>query len=404
MKFGLMTLDDVDVKGKKVLIRFDLNSTVTVDDPVIKDTLRLDQIKPTLEDLKEAAVIILAHQGREGKKDFTSLKPHADVLKKWYGDRFKFVDDTIGEKAVNAIKNLRPGEILLLENVRFLEEEMRKGTPEELSKTKFVQTLAPLVDIYVNDAYGAAHRGQTSLVGFTPVLPSYAGRILEREIEIMEKILGNPDKPIIYCIGGAKVETKFKVLKNLLENKKADKILVCGLLQNIILAGAGVDIHDINKKPIKNFDEYISTAKEIYDKYKANLVLPIDLAINENNVRINYDIDNLPTDFASCDIGFKTVDKFVSIIKEAGTIVANGPAGIFENPLFAYGSRIILETMAESKAFSIVGGGEMGGFANKLNLNMNYISTGGGAMLAYLTGKKLPVIAALEKAAERMKS
>ena len=175
-----------------MLIRFDLNSTVTIEDPVIKDTLRLDQIKPTLEDLKEAAVVILAHQGRKGKKDFTSLKPHGEVLKERYGDRFKFVDDTIGEKAVNAIKELKPGEILLLENVRFLEEEMQKGTPEELSQTKFVQTLAPLFDIYIADAYGAAHRGQTSLVGFMPVLPSVAGRILEREIDVMEQILGSP--------------------------------------------------------------------------------------------------------------------------------------------------------------------------------------------------------------------
>ena len=404
MKYELMTLDDVDVKGKKVLIRFDLNSTVTIDDPVIKDTLRLDEIKETLDDLKEAAVIILAHQGRKGKKDFTSLRPHADILEKMYGTRFKFVDDTIGEKAVNAIKQLKPGDILLLENVRFLEEETQKGTPEELSKTKFVQTLAPLVDIFVNDAYGAAHRGQTSLVGFTPVLPSYIGRILEQEIEVMEKILTKPDKPMIYVIGGAKVETKFKVLKNLLENNKADKILVCGLLQNIMLAGAGVEIQDINKKPIKGFDDYIATAKEIYDKYKDKLVLPVDLAINKNNERIEVELGNIPTDFPSNDIGHKTVEKFLSIIKEAGTIAANGPAGVFENPNFAFGSKEILHAMADSKAYSIVGGGEMGGYANTLKLDMNFISTGGGAMLEYLTGKKLPVIAALEKAAQRMQS
>jgi phosphoglycerate kinase len=404
MKFCLMTLDDVDVKGKKVLIRFDLNSTVTIDDPVIKDTLRLDQIKPTMDDLKEAAVIILAHQGRKGKKDFTSLEPHGNVLKERYGDRFKFMDDTIGDKAVQAIKDLKPGEILLLENVRFLEEEMQKGTPEELSKTQFVQTLAPLVDLYVNDAYGAAHRGQTSLVGFTPVLPSYIGRILEREIDVMEKILTAPEKPMVYAIGGAKVETKFKVLKNLLENKKADKILVCGLLQNIMLAGAGVNIKEVNKKPIKNFDEYVSTAKEIYDKFKDKLVLPVDLALNVNGERKEVGLDALSEEYPSNDIGHKTAEKFVSIIKEAGTIAANGPAGVFENPDFAYGSKEILHAMADSKAYSIVGGGEMGGYANTLKLDMSHISTGGGAMLEYLTGKKLPVIAAMEKAAARMKS
>ncbi len=404
MKHGLMTIDDVDVKGKKVLIRFDLNSTVTLDDPVIKDTLRIDLIKPTLDSLKDAAVIILAHQGRKGKKDFTSLQPHANVLKERYGDRFKFVDDTVGEKAVNAIKDLKPGEILLLENVRFLEEETQKGTPEELSKTKFVTTLAPLVDIYINDAYGAAHRSQTSLVGFTPVLPSLAGRILEREIDVMEKILTKPEKPMVYVIGGAKVETKFKVLKNLLDNNKADKILVCGLLQNIMLAGAGVDIKAINKKPIKGFDDYVSTAKEIYDKYKDKLVLPEDLALNKDNARVEVDINEIPADYPSNDIGTKTAAKFVDVIKQAGTVAANGPAGVFENEPFAYGSKEILHAMADSKAYSIVGGGEMGGYANTLKLDMGHVSTGGGAMLAYLTGKKLPVIAALEKAAQRVKS
>jgi phosphoglycerate kinase len=220
----------------------------------------------------------------------------------------------------------------------------------------------------------------------------------------MEKILTAPEKPMVYAIGGAKVETKFKVLKNLLENKKADKILVCGLLQNIMLAGAGVDIKEVNKKPIKNFDEYISTAKEIYDKFKDKLVLPVDLALNVNGERKEVGLDALSEEYPSNDIGHKTAEKFVSIIKEAGTIAANGPAGVFENPDFAYGSKEILHAMADSKAYSIVGGGEMGGYANTLKLDMSHISTGGGAMLEYLTGKKLPVIAAMEKAAARMKS
>jgi len=405
MKFGIMTLDDADIKGKKVLIRFDINSTVTRKDPVIKDTLRMDEIKPTLDDLKEAAVVIMAHQGRAGDKDFTSLRPHAEILKKIYGNRFKFVEDTIGEAAVNAIKNLKPGEILLLENVRYLsEEDMKKKTPEDLSKTIFVERLAPLFDIFVNDAYGAAHRGQTSLVGFIPVLPSYMGRILEREMEVMERILTKPDKPMIYVIGGAKVETKFLVLKNLLENNKADKILVCGLLQNIMLAGAGIEINEINKKPIKGFNDYVSTAKEIYDKFKDKIELPVDLAINVNNERKEVGLDALPSDYPSNDIGHKTVEKYLKIIKEAGTVAANGPAGVFENPNFAYGSEALLRAMADSKAYSIVGGGEMGGYANTLKLKMDFISTGGGAMLEYLTGAKLPVIAALEAAAKRMKS
>jgi phosphoglycerate kinase len=179
---------------------------------------------------------------------------------------------------------------------------------------------------------------------------------------------------------------------------------VCGLLQNILLAGAGIDIKEINKKPIKGFDTYVSTAKEIYDKFKDKIELPVDLAINVNNERKEVGLDALPADAPSNDIGHKTVEKYVKIIKEAGTVAANGPAGVFENSNFAYGSEALLRAMADAKAYSIVGGGEMGGYANTLKLKMNFISTGGGAMLEYLTGAKLPVIAALEAAAKRMKS
>ncbi|MHA1309411.1 MAG: phosphoglycerate kinase [Candidatus Helarchaeota archaeon] len=404
MKYGINTLDDFDVKGKKVLVRADINSTITRKENKLMNLLRIKELKNTLDDLKEAAVVLIAHQGRPGGKDYTSLAPHAEAMKKLYGDQVHFVDDLFGTKARAAIKELKPGEILVLENVRFYAEEVNlKNDIDKMADSHFVQNLAPLFDLYVNDAYGAAHRSSPSLIGFTKVIPSCMGRILEKEVEIMEeKILGNPKKPVIFVIGGAKVETKFKVMKNLLENNKADLILIGGLLQNIMLAAAGIDIGEINKKPIKNFDDYISTAKEIYQKYKDKLKLPIDLSLNDNGKRKDVPVEEISKyGLPSNDIGEKTAEEYVKIIKEAGTVVANGPPGVFEQPPFNLGSKMVLEAMGESNAFTTVGGGEMGGYCQDLKIPINFISTGGGAMLDYLTGKKLPVIAALEEASKK---
>ncbi|MHA1378191.1 MAG: phosphoglycerate kinase [Candidatus Helarchaeota archaeon] len=403
MKYGIKTIDDFDIKGKKILVRVDINSSINRKDNILMNTLRIEELKPTLDALKDAAVVLLAHQGRAGKKDFTSLKPHAEAMKKLYGNKVKFIDCVYGSAATNAIKNLKTGEILLLENVRFMSEETMKGTSEELAESHFVKNLSPLFDIFICDAWGAAHRGQTSLVGFTKVLPSGMGKVFEQELDVMDKITGNPQRPVIYAIGGAKVETKFKVLKNLLDNKKADKILVCGLLQNILLQGAGIEIGAINKKPIKGFDDYVPTAREIMTKYKDFIVLPTDLALNVNKNRKEVPVSELKNnpDYPSNDIGKETAKMYADILQTAGTIVSNGPAGVFEVPPFDYGSKTILEAMgANKKAFTVVGGGEMGGLAQDLNLGIDFISTGGGAMLAYLTGKKLPVIEALKEAAK----
>ena len=403
MKYGMKTIDDFDVKGKKVLVRVDINSTITRKDNKLMNLLRIEELKVTLDALKGAAVAIMAHQGRPGGKDYTSLAPHAEAMKKLYGDRVKFVDDLFGSKAKEAIKVLKPGEVLVLENVRFYAEEVELKDDIDCANSHMVEELAPLFDIYLNDAYGAAHRSSPSLIGFTKKLPSGAGKILEREVTMMEEnILGSAAKPVVFVIGGAKVDTKFKVLKNLLDNNKADKILVCGLLQNIMLAGAGIEIGAINKKPIKNFDEYVKTAKEIYDKYKDKLELPVDLALNSNGKRIEVGINDLlkhPNE-PSNDIGSKTIEKYKEIIKSAGTVAANGPPGVFEVEPFHLGSKELLEAMPSAK-FSAVGGGEMGGYCQDLGIKIDFISTGGGAMLDYLTGKKLPVIKALEEAASK---
>lgn len=403
MKYGIKTIEDFNVDGKKVLVRVDINSTIDRKDNKLMNLLRIDELGATLNALKSAAVVIIAHQGRPGKKDYTSLKPHAEAMNQKYGN-VKFVDDLYGEKAINAIKDLKTGEKLVLENVRFFAEEVKIKEPEKAAKTHFVAKLAPLFDLYVGDAYGAAHRSSPSLVGFPEVLPSCMGKILEKEIDLMEeKIFNATEHPVVFLIGGAKVETKFKVLKNLLENNKADQVLVCGLLQNIMLAGAGIDIGAVNKKPIKGFDDYVPTAKEIMSKYGDKILLPDDLALNDNGQRREVTTQELLANpnSPSNDIGQKTIDKYAPIIKEAAIVVANGPPGVFEIPPFDMGSNALLKAMAEGKAYAVVGGGEMGGLAKDLGLNIDFISTGGGAMLEYLTGKELPVIASLRKAAQK---
>ncbi|MBD3227844.1 MAG: phosphoglycerate kinase [Candidatus Lokiarchaeota archaeon] len=403
MKYGIKTLDDFDLKGKKILIRVDINSTIMRKENKLMNLLRIKELEDTLNELTEAAVVIIAHQGRPGRKDFTSLAPHAEAMKELYGDRVKFVDDLFGSKAIKAIKELKTGEVLVLENVRFYSEEIKLTEDiDKMANSHIVKNLAPHFDLYVNDAYGAAHRSSPSLLGFTKVLPSCMGKILEKEINTMEEnIFGNPKKPVVFSIGGAKVKTKFNVMKNLLENDKADLILVSGLLQNIMLAGAGINIGEINKKPIKNFDEYVGTAKEIYEKYKDKIKLPTDLALNDDGDRKNVSVNELNENKEpSNDIGKDTINEYTKLIKEAGTVVANGPPGVFENPPFNLGTKKILESMGESSAFTAVGGGEMGGYCQDLKIPIDFISTGGGAMLDYLTGKKLPVIEALENASK----
>jgi phosphoglycerate kinase len=403
-----LTIDDFDLKNKTVLVRVDFNSPL---DPKTKQIINDKRIRAhaetTIKDLvkKGARTVILAHQGRPGDADFIALDQHAKLLGKALNMHVQYVDDVVGEQAQNAIKALKSGEVLVLGNVRNLPYEQTKGTPEEHSKTEFVQNLAPLVDVFINDAFAAAHRAHVSMVGFTAVLPSAAGRIMERELKALGKVLESPEKPSVFVIGGAKGDDSLDISNYVLKNKIADYVLTGGVIGHIFLVATGVDLGKANMDFLekKELMDLVPGIKELMKQYPGAIVVPIDLAMEVNKQRKEITVDELPTDNPIFDIGTRTAKKFAAIILKAKTIVVSGPVGVFENPEFKKGSQIVLEAVAESEGYSLVGGGHTVAAVEKLGLakKMSYVSTAGGALIEFLMGKQLPGVVALEKAASR---
>ncbi len=404
----ILTIDDFDFKGKTALVRVDFNSPI---DPETKKVLDNARIKAhgesTIKELsmKGAKVVILAHQGRPGDPDFTSLKEHATILGKILDKPVQYVDDLFGEKAQKAIKKLRNGEILVLDNVRNFADEQKKGTPEEHAKTELVRKLAPLVNVFVNDAFAAAHRSHVSIVGFTTVLPSVAGRIMEREVKALSKVLHNPEKPCVYVLGGAKADDALKISQYVLNNKIADHVLTGGVVGNLFLVAKGIDLSGPNAEFLKKKElvQFVPGIEELMRAYPTSIEVPLDLAMEADGKRIEILVSKLPTKYPLCDIGSETVKKYSGIIKGAKSIVVSGPMGVFENKQFIYGTARVLEAIASSRAFSLVGGGHSIAAVEKLGLSkkMSYISTAGGALIEFLMGEQLPGIVALEKAASR---
>ena len=403
-----LTIDDFDINNKTILVRVDFNSPL---DPKTKKIINDKRIRAhacsTIEDLvkKGAKTVILAHQGRPGSADFISLEQHSKLLGIALNMTVKFVDDVLGKSAQNAIKTLKSGEVLILGNVRGLPYEQSKGTPEEHSKTEFVQNIAPLADIFINDAFAAAHRAHASMVGFTAVLPSAAGRIMERELKALGKVLESPEKPSVFMIGGAKGDDSLDISNYVLSNKIADNVLAGGVIGHIFLVAQGVDLGESNMKFLEKQElmGLVPGIKELMNKYPGAIVVPVDLAMDADQKRKEINVDSLPTDNNIFDIGTKTANKFGDLIRNAKTIVVSGPVGVFENPEFKKGSEIVLNAVADSEGFSLVGGGHTVAAVEKLGLadKMSYVSTAGGALIEFLMGKQLPGVVALEKAAAR---
>jgi phosphoglycerate kinase len=403
-----LTMDDFDFKNKTALVRVDFNSNI---DPQTKKILEAPRIRShgetTIKELvqKGAKVVILAHQGRPGDPDFAPLKQHAEILSKVLDKPVKYVDDLFGEKAQQAIKQLKSGEVLVLENVRTYPDELKKGTPEEHAKSQFVRKLVPLADVFVSDAFAAAHRAQISIVGFTAVLPSVAGRIMERELKALTKAVENPEKPCIYILGGAKADDALKISQYVLSNNIADHMLTGGVVGHLFLAAKAIDLGKPNMEFLqkKELMSFIPGIKALIQENPKRIETPTDVAVEVGKKRNEISVKQLPTEYPIFDIGADTIERYGKIIKNARSIVFSGPLGVFENDEFVTGTKKILEAIAASKAYSLVGGGdtvsavEKFGFAKK----MSYISTAGGALIEFLMGEKLPGVVALEKAAAR---
>jgi len=400
------TLDDFDVKNKFVLVRVDINSEINPETKNVASDVRIRvHAERTIRELsdKGAKVVVLAHQGRRGDPDFTSLEQHATIISKILNKPVNFVDDVFGEKAKNAIKDLQSGQILLLDNVRSFSNETKEGTPIQHSSTELVQNLAPLMDLFVNDAFAAAHRAHVSIVGFTAVLPSAAGRVMERELVSLSKAVGEAAHPCVYIVGGAKSDDALDISKHVLTKGIADYILTGGVTAQLFLTAQGYDLGKPNMSLInqKDFAKFIPGIKELLKKYPGKIIVPQDLAITVDGVRKEINISDLPTEYPIFDIGTKAIEDYSKIVALAKSIEISGPMGVYEKPEFAIGTSKVFQAVADNtNAFSLAGGGHTISSIHKFGLSkkISYVSTAGGALVEFLMGKKLPGVAALETA------
>lgn len=392
------TLKDLDVKGKKVLVRVDFNVPLSKENKgEIADDTRIKAALPTIDYLLEndAKVILMSHLGRpkgESNPEFV-LKPVADWLVNHYGEKFHFIPspEVVDEKVKEDVANLKEGEVALLENTRFVAGETKNDE-------EFAKKLASLADLYVNDAFGTSHRAHASNVGVANILPSAVGFLIEKEIDVMGKALEDPEHPFVSILGGAKVSDKIGVIENLIT--KVDTIIIGGGMAYTFLKAQG---KEIGKSLLE--EDKMDLSLELLDRAKENgveILLPEDVVIADeiaSGVETEIvDIDHIPADKEALDIGPKSAEKFADKIKDAKTVVWNGPMGVFEVKEFSNGTIKIAQALAEADATTIVGGGdsalaiEMSGLKDKIT----HVSTGGGASLEFLEGKDLPGITAIE--------
>lgn len=407
MSLDFYTIDDLKIKDKTVLVRVDVNSPVDPKSGLLLDDTRIKLHAETIGELRDkgAKTVLLAHQSRPGKADFATLKHHAEALSEILGKPVKYVDDIFGSNARNSISKLKSGEILVLENVRFYSEEILKRDPELQAETHLVKKLTPLVDYYINDAFAAAHRSQPSLVGFALELPSAAGRVMERELKILYNAVYNAERPCVYVLGGVKVDDSITIAENVLRKGSADYILTTGLVANIFLWGAGVNIKQANKDFIKKKDycDWVLKARKLLKEFNGKILYPKDVAIPVDNKRKEFSVKEIP-DKSIYDIGSDTINEYAKIIRGAGTLFANGPAGVFEEEGFSIGTEDILNAIASSPGLSIIGGGHLAAVANQMGLSgIDHISSGGGASISLLAGEELPVVEVLKQAKDRFK-
>ena len=399
-----LTIDDFDIDDATILVRVDLNSPMDPDGNILDD-MRIRSHLVTLKDLENAKVVLLAHQSRPGKNDFTTMRAHALRMSAYLGREVRYVDDIFGSHARSSISSMKKGDVILLENVRFYSEEMLKRTASEHAQTHMVQQLSPLFDIFLNDAFAVSHRAQLSILGFTETLPSGAGRVMEKEIISLDRGVKEGGSPCIFVLGGAKVDDSLKVAENVLSNSNADRVLLTGIVGNVMLAASGVDIGKINMDFIESqgYLDLIEQGKGLIEKYDGKIGLPVDVALNDNGTRIEVPVNELSkNDLPVNDIGLETIVAFTKEIKNAKTVVLNGPAGVSEIDEFALGTHEIIRSAAKSE-FSIIGGGHIS--AEVINMGLenqfSHLSTGGGACIDYLAGEKLPGIEALKYVATR---
>jgi len=401
------TLDDFEFQDRTVLLRVDINCPLDRETLRIINDARIRRISQTVSELlsRGARLVVLAHQSRRGKWDFTSLEQHAQHLSRYVGREVLFVDDVLGERALEAVRSLRSGEVLMLDNVRLLECETEKRPMEEHAESELVRTLAPLADCFICDAFGAAHRSQCSLVGFQGALPSGAGRLMAKELFTLKKIFDSPRRPSVFIIGGAKFGEAVEMVDNVLRRGKADTVLLTGLAGNAFLRARGVRLGEASEDALKEelSEDNLAAARQALRDHGPHLILPLDVAVERDGARQEMLVGDLPCEEQIIDIGSRSMEKYARVISAAGTSFMSGPAGCYERPGFEKGSKGLMLAMIDGHGRSVVGGGHTVGAAEMFDLSdqFSYVSTAGGALETFLLGKPLPVVEALKHAHRR---
>jgi phosphoglycerate kinase len=394
------TLDDIG-SGKRVLVRLDLNSPV--EDGIVKDNRRFARHARTVRELVEAGhrVVVVAHQGRPGRDSFVSLDQHADLLAEYVESPVAFVDDVYGDRAVDAIRSLGAGEVLMLENVRMCDDELPEKSPEEHADSEFVRTLAPEFDCYVDDAYSVAHRSHASIVGFPLVLPAYAGRVMAAEYEANSSIANREfDGPVTMVLGGAKATDVIDVMSAL--DDEIDHYLLGGIVGELFLRAAGYDVgFDVGDGELYDhqWENNEKRIRELLDARGDRIMLPLDLAYEDaDEERAEIDVDDVAKTQPLLDVGSATVERYGGVVADSAAVFVKGALGVFEDERFAHGTVGLLETIATTDCFSVIGGGDTSRAIELYGLQEEYfshVSIAGGAYVRALTGQSLPGVEVL---------
>ncbi|HKZ99050.1 MAG TPA: phosphoglycerate kinase [Thermoplasmata archaeon] len=409
MARDFFTMDDFDLAGRTVLVRVDINSPIDPATGRLLSDARIREHAATLWDLRDAKVAVLAHQSRPGKDDFTALEVHADHLSSILGIPVRYVDSLYGRHAIEAVRGLKEGEVVLLENTRFYAEEeaLADAKVEKMARSHMVQRLAPLADAFVLDAFAAAHRAQPSLVGFSEVLPTLAGRVMERELVNVTRALESQERPKIAIFGGIKVDDSLDIAEHMLDRGIVDRVLTTGGVAHLFLHAKGLDpgapTVSFLENQVAGYADLVPRARTLLKAHGDRILVPADVVLNDRGRRRPVRTSELPATLPIVDIGLDTIAHYADEVGRAKTIIMNGPAGVFEIEEFSVGTRELFTAVAEADAFTVVGGGHTVAAVERLGLanGIDHVSTGGGALISFLAGKELPLVTALRRSREK---
>jgi phosphoglycerate kinase len=412
---SFITIDDVNFADKHVLIRLDLNSRYNKKDGSIVDNPRLESAAKTLKELmdKKAKIVVLAHQSRPGKADFTSMRRHAQILSEKLHTDVRYYDNIFGKDIQAAIDALKSGEMMLVQNVRFSSEEILTLSPEEHAKSHLIRKLEPHVNYYINDAFSVSHRSHASVMGFTGI-PNIAGRLFLKEVQAIDQLRDKEkeDGKTVLILGGVKVDDYFGIIERFLQEHRVDTILVGGFMADLGLLARGFELGKETEK-LKKKDattgmapiDLLDNAKRFFEGHSDKFELPIDVAVDKDGTRHEIETKELPTDYEIKDIGSKTVEKYRNIIESADRVFLKGPMGLYEDEQFAHGSREIVRAVAKANAYSLAGGGDTAAVVQQFASadDFSHTSLAGGATLYMLEHGSMPGIERLEQSYDAFK-